>query len=48
MAADRDVRTLRVPADLSAKLRDAAEQNGCSVNAEIIRRLRASLESYRR
>ena len=39
--------TFRPPPALKLKLEEAAEQNGCSVNAEMIRRLNASF-GYRR
>jgi predicted HicB family RNase H-like nuclease len=45
---DRVKRTVRLPRALAVKLEECAEQNGCSVNAEIVRRLRASVEGYSR
>jgi predicted HicB family RNase H-like nuclease len=41
-------RTVRLPPALAVKLEECAAQNGRSVNAEIVQRLRASLEGYRR
>jgi hypothetical protein len=38
---------LRLPADLMATLRRCAADNGRSINAEIIWRLRRSLDGYR-
>jgi hypothetical protein len=39
---------LRVPVELWPLIRDAAKENGRSVNAEIVYRLRQSLTGYRR
>lgn len=41
-------RTVRLTPELAARLRECAAQNGRSENAEIVYRLRASLEGYRR
>lgn len=41
-------RTVRLPPELAARLRECAAQNSRSENAEIVHRLRASLEGYRR
>ena len=39
---------LRLPESLRERLRAAAKENGRSLNAEIVYRLRVSLEGYRR
>ncbi len=39
---------VRLPAEIHAQLKLAATRNDNSLNVEIVRRLRASLEGYRR
>jgi predicted HicB family RNase H-like nuclease len=39
---------VRLPADLHAEVKRLAKENGNSLNAEIIQRLRRSFEGYRR
>jgi len=39
---------VRMPPQLKERLREAAAENGRSLNAEIVQRLRASLETYRK
>jgi hypothetical protein len=38
---------LRLPTTLSERLKDAAKENGRSLNAEIVHRLKVSLEGWR-
>lgn len=44
----RDELTLRVPPTLKQRLAEAAQENGRSLNAEIVHRLRVSVDGYRR
>jgi predicted HicB family RNase H-like nuclease len=39
---------LRLPPELKIRLEEAARDQGRSLNTEIVRRLKASLEGYRR
>ena len=39
---------LRLPMVLHGQLKDAARDNGRSLNAEIVQRLKASFEGYRK
>ncbi|MFZ5658786.1 MAG: Arc family DNA-binding protein [Pseudomonadota bacterium] len=43
-AAGDPARTIRIPADVLARLREAAQRNGRSQNTEIVQRLVESLE----
>ena len=45
---DRKKRTLRLPRDVDAQVMVAARENGRSDNAEIVQRLKASFEGYRK
>ena len=42
--ANKDVLFVRVPKGLKTQLKEAAQQNGHTLTAEIIQRLRASFE----
>lgn len=45
---ERIARTLRLPADLTEKLKVEARKNERSLHAEIVNRLRLSLEGWKR
>lgn len=46
-AAEKVPLMVRLPADVHASLKAAAEQNDNSLNVEIIRRLRRSFEGWK-
>jgi len=48
MKPDREKLTLRLPADVHKNLTDAAAKSERSLNAEIVHRLRVSLEGWKR
>jgi Arc-like DNA binding domain len=45
---DRHAMTLRLPIPLRLKLAENAKANGRSINAEIVQRLRVSLDGWKR
>jgi predicted HicB family RNase H-like nuclease len=45
---DREKLTVRIVLDIKTRLQEEAEKNGRSLNAEIVQRLRVSLEGYTR
>jgi hypothetical protein len=44
---DRDKHTLRLPRPLTIRLKESAKENNRSLNAEIVHRLKVSLEGWR-
>jgi predicted HicB family RNase H-like nuclease len=44
---EREKLTLRLPANLHQRLAEQAQENGRSLNAEIVQRLRASMDGWK-